>query len=125
MAGFGEKAVFCKFCQNKNRAARAFAQAAFCLRYLSGGGGINYYMKLLEQILGELGADTLKAFTVVPDFGGYFRSVKSVAEYSEEKIVLLARRRVITIEGKKLEVGKYFEQDIFIKGEIEGVKIEK
>ena len=82
-------------------------------------------MKLLEQILGELGADTLKAFTVVPDFGGYFRSVKSVAEYSEEKIVLLARRRVITIEGKKLEVGKYFEQDIFIKGEIESVKIEK
>jgi len=82
-------------------------------------------MKLLEQILGELGGDTLKAFTDVPDFGGYFRAVKSVAEYSEERIVLLAGKRVITLEGKKLEVGKYFEQDIFIRGVIESVKIEK
>lgn len=82
-------------------------------------------MKLLEQILGELGGDTLKAFTVVPDFGGYFRAVKSVAEFSEEKIVLLAGRRVITVEGEKLEIGKYFEQDIFIKGGIQSVKIEK
>ncbi len=82
-------------------------------------------MKLLEQILGELGGDTLKAFTVVPDFGGYFRAVKSVAEYSEERIVLLAGKRGITLEGKKLEVGKYFEQDIFIRGVIESVKIEK
>ena len=82
-------------------------------------------MKLLEQILGELGGDTLKAFTVVPDFGGYFRAVKSVAEYSEERIVLLAGKRVITLEGKKLEVGKYFEQDIFIRGVIESVKIDR
>ena len=82
-------------------------------------------MKLLEQILGELGGDTLKAFTVVPDLGGYFRAVKSVAEFSEEKIVLLAGRRVITVEGEKLEIGKYFEQDIFIKGGIQSVKIEK
>lgn len=75
--------------------------------------------------MGELGGDTLKAFTVVPDFGGYFRAVKSVAEFSEEKIVLLAGRRVITVEGEKLEIGKYFEQDIFIKGGIQSVKIEK
>ena len=35
-------------------------------------------MKLLEQILSEMGADTLKSFTVIPRFGGYFRSVKSI-----------------------------------------------
>ncbi|MBD5584751.1 MAG: hypothetical protein HDQ88_06685, partial [Clostridia bacterium] len=45
-------------------------------------------MKILEQILEELGADTLKSFSVVPAFGGYFRSVKGVAEYSSEKVVL-------------------------------------
>ena len=56
-------------------------------------------MKLLEQIIGELGGDTLKSFTVVPSFGGYFRSIKSIAEYSDVKIVLLQKKSVITVEG--------------------------
>ncbi len=81
-------------------------------------------MKLLEQILSELGADTLKSFSVVPDFGGYFRSVKGVSEYSSEKIVLVLRKNKIVIEGEGLTLGKYFEQDLFIKGKIKGVKID-
>lgn len=81
-------------------------------------------MKLLEQILSELGADSLKAFYVEPSFGGYFRSVKSIQEYSPEKIILVIRRGRITVEGSNLEIGKYFQEDALIKGEIKGVKIE-
>jgi len=82
-------------------------------------------MKLLEQLLGEMGADTLKAFTVVPQFGGYFRSVKAVRELNPEKIVLIVRKDVVTLEGENLEVGSYFEQDIFIRGDIKVVKVER
>lgn len=82
-------------------------------------------MKLLEQLLSEMGADTLKAFTIVPQFGGYFRSVKAVKELTSEKIVLIVRKDVVTLEGEKLEVGSYFEQDILIKGDIKAVKIER
>lgn len=81
-------------------------------------------MKLLEQILSELGADNLKSFTVIPSFGGYFRSVKSIAEYSSEKIVLLQKGKAITLQGEKLDVGKYFEEDIFIKGDIKVINVE-
>ena len=81
-------------------------------------------MKLLEQILAELGADNLKSFSVVPEFGGYFRSVKGVVEYSSEKVVLALKKNRITIEGENLTLGKYFEEDLFIKGNIAGVKID-
>ena len=81
-------------------------------------------MKLLEQILSELGADTLKSFSVVPDFGGYFRSIKGVAEYSSERIVLAQKKTKITIEGENLTLGKYFEEDLLIKGRITGVRID-
>lgn len=81
-------------------------------------------MKLLEQILGELGADTLKAFTVVPKFGGYFRSIKAVKELSSEKIILALKRGEVTLTGDKLEIGSYFEEDIFIKGDIRNIEIE-
>lgn len=72
-----------------------------------------------------MGADTVKAFTVVPQFGGYFRSVKAVRELTTEKIILLVKKDVVTVEGEKLEVGSYFEQDILIKGDIKVVKIER
>ena len=81
-------------------------------------------MKLLEQILSELGADTLKSFSIIPDFGGYFRSVKGVAEYSQEKIVLSLKKSRITVVGENLTLGKYFEEDLLIKGKISGVQID-
>ena len=81
-------------------------------------------MKLLEQIMEELGGDTLKAFTVVPRFGGYFRSIKSIAEYTPQKIVLRLKKFDITLTGEEMQVGKYFEEDIFIKGNIKDVQID-
>jgi len=81
-------------------------------------------MKLLEQVMEELGGDTLKSFSVVPSFGGYFRSVKGIAEYTPEKIILLQKKNSIILEGENLEVGKYFEQDVFIKGNIRVITVE-
>ena len=81
-------------------------------------------MKLLEQILSELGADTLKSFSVVPSFGGYFRSVKGVLEYAPEKVLLKLKKNVITVEGENLLLAKYFEEDLLIRGNITGVKID-
>lgn len=60
----------------------------------------------------------------MPAFGGYFRSVKSVAEYTPQKIVLLLRKTVLTLEGENMEIGKYFEQDLFIKGNIRVINVE-
>jgi len=81
-------------------------------------------MKLLEQLINELGGDETQSFTVIPAFGGYFKSIKSVCEFSPERIVLRQKRRSIVIVGNGLEVGKYFEGDVFVKGGIKSVEIE-
>lgn len=81
-------------------------------------------MKLLQQILTEAGASLDKAFTIVPAFGGYFKSVKRVDEYSPEKIVLTVAKRKLTVTGEKLVIDKYFQQDLLIRGEISGVDLE-
>ncbi len=93
-------------------------------RHTRGCAGIIYRMKLLEQILAEMGGETLKSFTVVPCFGGYFRNVKAIAEYSPEKIKLNLSHGAVLLTGEKLEIGKYFEEDIFIKGNIKVIEIE-
>ena len=81
-------------------------------------------MKLLQQILREAGAEPDRAFTVVPSFGGYFKSVKRVESYSPEKVVLAVAKLRVTVTGAKLTIDKYFQQDLFIRGDITGVTVE-
>lgn len=81
-------------------------------------------MKLLQQILTEAGADLDKSFTVVPLFGGYFKAVKRVEDYSPEKIVLTVGKMRLTVTGKNLIIDKYFQQDLLIRGEVAGVNFE-
>lgn len=81
-------------------------------------------MKLLQQILSEAGADTAKSYTVIPDFGGYFKSVKQVLEYSPEKVILQIGKMRLTVTGKDLAIGKYFEGDLLILGNVEGTSVE-
>lgn len=81
-------------------------------------------MELLQQILSEAGADMSGAITLIPSFGGYFKGVKRVEEFSEEKIIVIALKKRWTIVGEKLAIDKYFEQDLFVRGEIKGISYE-
>ncbi len=81
-------------------------------------------MKLLHQILSEAGADLDYSFTVAPSFGGYFKGVKRVLEYSPDKVVLEINKKKIIVTGVNLVIEKYFQQDLMIRGDIGGVNYE-
>lgn len=81
-------------------------------------------MKLLQQILAEAGADTARAYTVVPGFGGYFKSVKTVAEYTPERVVLLIGKNRLCVTGSDLVISKFFEGDLLVAGNIRGTEFE-
>jgi hypothetical protein len=80
-------------------------------------------MKLLQQILAEAGADTTKAFTIIPSFGAYFKGVKTVVEYTPQKIILNTGKILVTLRGENLQIGKYFQGDLFVGGEVRSVEI--
>ena len=81
-------------------------------------------MELLQQILKEAGADTRCSLTLIPDFGAYFKGVKRVDEFSEEKIILTANKKRWQVVGENLSIDKFFEQDLFIRGSVKGVSYE-
>ncbi len=81
-------------------------------------------MKLIQQILAERGGDIDRSFTIILGFGGYFKGVKRVEEFSEQSIVLTAYGKKLSVRGEKLSIGEYFQGDIFISGEIKVVEVE-
>ncbi len=75
-------------------------------------------MKLIRQIIAERGGDMGKSINIVVGFGAFVQGVKSVLEYSEDRVVLQIAEKELVICGKKLTVEEYFEGDIFIKGDV-------
>lgn len=71
-----------------------------------------------------MGAEADKSITLIPSFGAYLTAVKRVEEFSPENIKLNCCNRTVLITGKNLTVGKYFQGDMIICGEITGVKVE-
>ncbi len=81
-------------------------------------------MKLVEQILNELGADGLKSLTLVPGECCYLKSVKSVLSFTPRSVVLSVGRFSVFVEGEELSVGEYFEGDLLVKGNVRSVRFE-
>lgn len=81
-------------------------------------------MRLLMQLLREAGADTDRAFTIVPSYGGYFKAVKRICEYSPRRIVLGVAKGTITLTGENLKIDKFADGDLSVLGGIGGISLE-
>ena len=81
-------------------------------------------MKLVEQIINELGAEGGNSFTFCSGRLAYFKGVKAVEELSSEKVVLVCGRFIVTVDGENLSVGEYFQGDMIINGNIRAVSTE-
>lgn len=82
-------------------------------------------MKLLEQILSDLGADMANSVTFVPGSCCYLKGVKSVLEFSADKIIILTGKCRISVRGGNLSVGSFFEGDLYVTGDVQGAGVEK
>lgn len=81
-------------------------------------------MNLLNQLLEEGGADTSCAITLIPNFGAYLKNVKEICDFSPERISLKIKKMSVTVTGNALTIGKFFQGDLFISGNVGGISVE-
>ncbi len=55
--------------------------------------------------------------------GGYFENVKSIGDFSTEKIVLYFPKNALEIQGQNFVIGKFYDGDLQLLGRIESVKL--
>ena len=80
-------------------------------------------MRLYEEIFKNPEGMALSRFTVAVGGGGYFEGVKSVGDFSSEKIVLYFSRECLEIEGNGLFIRKYCDGDLELAGKITALKL--
>lgn len=80
-------------------------------------------MRLYDEIFKNADGAAFSKCVIVPCGGGYFEGVKSVTEFSDEKITLAFPRKIVEIEGKELCIKKYCDGDLQVFGEIYSLRV--
>lgn len=77
------------------------------------------------QLFGEIfsgGEGSLARCTLFLGGGGYFEGVKTVGDFSPERIVLYFPRASVEIEGEGLSIGKYYDGDLRLLGKVKALR---
>ena len=78
-------------------------------------------MRLYEEIFqNAVGA---AKYSVIVGGGGYFEGVKTVGDFSPQKIVLHFPKYGVEIEGENLSIKKYCDGDLELSGRIHTTKL--
>ncbi len=82
-------------------------------------------MRLYEEIFKNADGMAFARCIVVPSGGGYFEGVKSVGDFSPERIVICFAKEVVCVEGQGLSIKKYCDGDLQLSGRIDSLKVER
>lgn len=79
-------------------------------------------MRLYDEIFKSVDIASARC-VVVPSGGGYFEGVKTVGDFSPEKIVLYFSRESVEVEGEELSIKKYCDGDLELSGKILSLRV--
>ena len=68
----------------------------------------------------------LPRMVIIPKKGGYFEGVKSVGDFSSERLVLYFsgdHMQSVEVEGARFTIGKYCDGDLQLLGEIATLRL--
>lgn len=80
-------------------------------------------MRLYEEIFKNVEGAAFARCVLAVGGNGYFEGVKSVGDFSPERIVLYFPRERVEIEGENLSIGKYYDGDLLLCGKILSFKV--
>ena len=80
-------------------------------------------MRLYDEIFKNADGAAFTRCVIVPCGGGYFEGVKSVADFSEERLVLVFPSQTVEIEGKALRIKKYCDGDLHLLGSVTALRV--
>ena len=81
-------------------------------------------MRLFDEIFKNDTLASLSRCMLIVGGGGYFEGVKTVGDFTPERIVLYFSKETVVIEGEHLAIGKYYDGDLHLLGKINSWRLE-
>ena len=80
-------------------------------------------MRLYEEIFKNADGGALSKCVIVPCGGGYFEGVKSVTDFTDDKVTLRFPHNTVEVQGDNLCIKKYCDGDLQISGRITALRV--
>ena len=81
-------------------------------------------MRLFDEIFKNDTLASLARCMLIVGGGGYFEGVKTVGDFTPERIVVYFPKETVIIEGENLSIGKYYDGDLRLHGKIRSWRID-
>lgn len=82
-------------------------------------------MRLYDEIFRNVEGTAFSRCIIAVGGNAYFQGVRSVGDFSPEKIVLYFKEGEVTVEGEDLSVGRYCEGDLLLNGRVLSYRLER
>ena len=82
-------------------------------------------MRLYDELFKNAEGMALERYVVVVGGGGYFEGVKSLGDFSPERVCIFYPRACVEVTGTRLRIAKYCDGDLRLDGEITSVSLLK
>ncbi len=82
-------------------------------------------MRLYDEIFKNTDGAALSRCVFIPNGGGYFEGVKSVGDFSSERVLVCFPKTQVSVEGENLTIKKYCDGDLQLAGRIYAVRLER
>ena len=79
-------------------------------------------MRLYDEIFKSANGIALSRCLIIPGGGAYFEGVKTVGDFSPQRIVLYFPRETAEIEGENFIIQKYCDGDLQLGGNVFSVR---
>ncbi len=81
-------------------------------------------MRLYDEIFKSEEGLSCARCILLPGGGGYFQGVKSVEDFSQQRIIVRFPKRTVHAEGVGLAIKKFCDGDLQIEGKISLLRVE-
>ena len=80
-------------------------------------------MRLYEEIFKNADGGALSKCVIVPCGGGYFEGVKSVTDFTDDRVTLRFPHNTVEVDGENLCIKKYCDGDLQLSGRITALRV--
>ena len=80
-------------------------------------------MRLLGEIFKNADGLTFGRCIVTPKGGGYFEGVRSIGDFSSNRVVVCFSKLAVAVEGEFLAIKKYCDGDLELAGKINSLSV--
>ena len=82
-------------------------------------------MRLYDELFKNAEGNSFTRCTIIPLGGGYFEGVKSVGDFTPNRLEIWFAKEKVVIDGEDFSIRKYCDGDLQMDGKIYRLQVEK